>query len=295
MTYEAIGISSTIEEATRLAKENLNAPEDVEVKIEVLEVPVKKTFGLFGGAPAKVKASYEETPAMIATSYLREMLDKMGLNTCKVTSEEKEDGIVFRLESDDYGLIIGRRGETLDALQYLTGLAANRISENYYRVTINTGNYREKRENTLMALAKKNAIQVTRTGKSITLEPMNPYERRIIHTAVQKINGAVSHSIGEDSDRRVVISLEEGFKPTGRKPYQKSGYNKGGYNKGGGRGGYNKGGYHKGGYNKGGYHKSGAGRPGENYKSSSSTATPAEPREPKRDNASAPLYGRIDK
>lgn len=288
MLYEEIAVASTIEEATKLAKEKLNAPADVEVKIEVLEVPMKKTLGLFGGAPAKVRASYEETPATVAVNYLTAILHHMGLENSVVTPEEKEDGIVITLESDHYGLIIGRRGDTLDALQYLTGLAANKVSEDYYRVTINTGNYREKRENVLKALAKKNAIQVTRTGRSVTLEPMNPYERRIIHTAVQKINGAVSHSIGEDSERRVVISMQEGFKPTGgRRPNPNYSNNRGGR---GGGGGGNRGG---GGYRRegGGYRKDGP--PRGNFAPKEKTE-PQEPREPKSDKSNAPLYGRID-
>lgn len=289
MTYEAIGTGATIEDARQNALKQLNAPDGIDVQIEILEMPVKKTFGLFGGSPAKVRAYYVESPAKTAFTFLEKILDNMGLENCRLEYKEVENGIVINLETEDYGLVIGRRGETLDALQYLTGLAANRVSDDYFRVTINTGDYREKREKTLTALARKNAIQVTRTGESITLEPMNPYERRIIHTAVQTVKGAESHSIGEDSDRRVVISLAEGFKPTG-KPRGRGGH-RGGYNKGG----YRKGGYGGGrGYNKGGYRKGGKGGYNGGRQSGAQDSKPREKREPKSD-TQAPIYGRIDK
>lgn len=114
----------------------------------------------------------------------------------------------------NHGAIIGRRGETLDALQYLTSLVANRGTEEYIRVSLNVGDYREKRDETLRGLARKSASQVLKYGRNVVLEPMNPYERRVIHTEIQEIEGVKSHSIGSDSDRRVVISLEEGVKPT---------------------------------------------------------------------------------
>lgn len=111
------------------------------------------------------------------------------------------------LQGDGLGAIIGHRGETLDALQFLAGLAANN-GGGYYKVSLNIGNYREKREDTLTNLAKRIAQQVLKTGKCRTLEPMNPYERRIIHTAVQGIEGVTSASFDEGINRRVVIGLE---------------------------------------------------------------------------------------
>ena len=130
----------------------------------------------------------------------------MGFADVKVTAKETEDDIYFEIVSEeDYGNIIGRRGETLDALQYLTCLVANHVENSYCRVTINTGDYREKREKTLEILGRKLGIKAAKTGKKSSLEPMNPYERRIIHTAVQKVNGAISWSEGENINRHVVI------------------------------------------------------------------------------------------
>ena len=235
MLKEAICTGVTIEEARARAVAELAAPEDVEVKIEVLEMPVKKTFGLFGGAPAKVRASYEESPAGKAIDYLTRVLDGMGIPDVTV-KEIQEDGH-YRLDlecGENHGAIIGRRGETLDALQYLTSLVANRGTEEYIRVSLNVGDYREKRDETLRGLARKSASQVLKYGRNVVLEPMNPYERRVIHTEIQEIEGVKSHSIGSDSDRRVVISLEEGVKPThgGNQNRGRGGY----HNNRGGRG-----------------------------------------------------------
>ena len=126
---------------------------------------------------------------------------------------EENNNAVITLSGEGLGVIIGRRGETLDALQYLTGLVANRADGDYMRVTIDSGNYREKREKTLETLAKKLANNAVKTGRSSTLEPMNPYERRIIHAAVSQVEGALSTSVGEEPNRRVVISSANPKKP----------------------------------------------------------------------------------
>lgn len=273
MIKEAICTGASIEEAREKALAELAAPEDIEVKIEVLEMPVKKTFGLFGGAPAKVRASYEESPAGKAIDYLKRVLEGMGIPDVTV-KEICEDGH-YRLDLDcgeNHGAIIGRRGETLDALQYLTSLVANRGAEEYIRISLNVGDYREKRDETLRSLARKNANQVLKYGRNVTLEPMNPYERRVIHTTIQEMEGVQSHSVGSDSDRRVVISLEEGVKPT------------------------HGGGYHKG---RGGRGRSGGRDSRGPRRDASSSAfrekNPQEPsRTPHRDAGSAPLYGKIE-
>ncbi|MBO5928400.1 MAG: protein jag [Clostridia bacterium] len=206
---EIIKEAETIEEAVRLAAEELNVSEE-KLKIEVLQEPQKKTFGLFGGMPAKIKASVnDKTPSQAAVAFLKDILSKMGVEEVAISVEEEESRCTLTLEGDDLGFIIGRRGETLDALQYLTGLVANRVENSFYRVTINIGNYREKREKTLSGLARKAAIQAAKTGRSTSLEPMNPYERRIIHTAVQKVDGATSYSVGSEPNRHVVIATDE--------------------------------------------------------------------------------------
>ncbi len=173
-----------------------------------------------------------------AVDYLTAVLKGMGVAEMAAKAYRTEENeIILELDcGEDYGIVIGRRGETLDSIQYLTRLVANKykLENEYSRISINIGSYREKRKNTLRALAKKNSEKVLKYGRNVTFEPMNPYERRIIHTAVQEIEGVTSHSVGSDSSRRVVITLAEGVKPTHP---SKCGYNKGRS----GKGGYNRG------------------------------------------------------
>lgn len=204
MIKEAIKEAETIEEAKALALAELGINED-KAQFEVLVQPEKKKFGLFGGSLAKVRVFYEETPTDIAKAYLADVLTKLGVTNVVIEATETEDGAEFDVNGDDIGFIIGHRGETLDALQYLTGLVVNHIHEEYFRVIINIGNYREKREKTLEVLGRKLAFRACKTGEKVSLEPMNPYERRIIHTAVQKVRGATSWSEGENLQRHVVI------------------------------------------------------------------------------------------
>lgn len=204
MIKEAIKEAETIEEAKALALAELGVNED-KAQFEVLVQPEKKKFGLFGGSLAKVRVFYEQTPTDIAKAYLADVLTKLGVTNVVIEATETEDGAEFDVNGDDIGFIIGHRGETLDALQYLTGLVVNHIHDEYFRVIINIGNYREKREKTLEVLGRKLAFKACKTGEKVSLEPMNPYERRIIHTAVQKVRGATSWSEGENLQRHVVI------------------------------------------------------------------------------------------
>lgn len=204
MIKEAIKEAETIEEAKAEALSELGVSED-KVQYEVLVQPEKKKFGLFGGSLAKVRVFYEETPTDVAKAYLESVLTQLGVSNVVIEAKDTEDGAEFEVNGDDIGFIIGHRGETLDALQYLTGLVVNHINEDYFRVIINIGNYREKREKTLEILGRKLAFKACKTGEKVSLEPMNPYERRIIHTAVQKVRGATSWSEGENLQRHVVI------------------------------------------------------------------------------------------
>ncbi len=158
--------------------------------------------------PEKAELPLEKTNNYPETAeYIKSMVLALGMEKCEITEMSNDEEIYFELQcGDDYGIIIGKRGETLDALQYLARMVANKGKQSYKRVSINVGNYRAKREETLKSLAHKTALRAVRQGRSISLEPMNPYERRVIHTAVQDIEGAVSHSIGTDFDRRVVIA-----------------------------------------------------------------------------------------
>lgn len=207
MRKECVKEAATIEEAKAQIVAELEVDE-ANVTFEVLQEPKSKTFGLFGGANAIVKGvtEIEESPAMLAKQYLETVLKTIGAEaTVDVKEDDDNNGCTLMIEGENLGFIIGRRGDTLDSLQYLTGLVANRARADYYRVTLDIGNYREKREQALKGLAHKLASQAARTGRKNSLEPMNPYERRLIHTAVQDVKGATSWSIGSEPNRHVVI------------------------------------------------------------------------------------------
>ena len=245
MVREAFGTGESIREALTQACGELGIdPETAEY--EVIQEPEKKKFGLFGGNPAKVRAFVTITPTQKAVEYIRDVLKCMGLTDVEFEVTEDEKTAEINLKGDDVGFIIGRRGETLDALQYLAGLVANHVDNSYFRITINTGNYREKRETTLESLGRKLAFKVIKTGKSVNLEPMNPYERRIIHTAVQKVNGAISFSEGEVMNRHVVIAPDPKNPVKPRKAYNNN-------RRSNGRGAYsnNRNSYNRSSYNNG--------------------------------------------
>lgn len=227
MIKEAFGTGATIQEAQDAAVKELNAPIGIDVQIELVESPSKKVLGLFGGSPAKVRAWYEceENAYEKADAYIRSILSGLGIDECEIDFVPDEDNVLRVNVScgDDYGIVIGRRGETLDAIQYLTRLVVNKGDGEYKRISLNVGNYREKRETSLQNVAKRTAEKVKKYGRRETLEPMNPYERRIIHTTIQSIEGVTSRSVGVDAGRRVVIELEKGVKPLRG--------NRGGYNR----------------------------------------------------------------
>ncbi len=234
MLREAIGTGATVEEAKEAACRELGVETyDDNIEFEILEMQSKKVLGLFGGRPAKVKVTLKEeeeeqkTPAQAAEDYVRGIISNMELNDITISTTEEDNVITIDIEGEDVGFIIGRRGETMDALQYLACLAVNRIDSSYKRVVINTGDYREKREKTLESLGRRLAIKAAKTGRKSSLEPMNPYERRIIHTAVQKVNGATSWSEGENMNRHVVIGPDgkaKEFNNRGGRGGRRSGY-----------------------------------------------------------------------
>lgn len=141
-----------------------------------------------------------------AEGYVNDVIKAMNLGDIVINTTVTDNVINFRLEGDVSGAAIGRRGETLDALQYLTGLVANRLDGDYVRIVLDSGNYRDKRRHTLEQLARKLANSVMKSGRSTTLEPMNPYERRIIHSTIADIEGVTSSSVGDEPNRCVVIS-----------------------------------------------------------------------------------------
>ena len=149
--------------------------------------------------------------------YVKDILDHMDIGEVTITSTDIEKGVKLDIEGEGMGAVIGRRGETLDAIQCLASLYCNQEEEGEFkRVVLDTSGYREKREKTLQALAAKTARQALRSGRNQSLEPMNPYERRIIHSAVQEIDGVTSWSVSDGKNRRVIIGFEKGSEPAPR-------------------------------------------------------------------------------
>lgn len=200
--------AKTIDDAVNAALNELGVTKD-EVEIEVINEGKRGILGI-GSEEAKVRVKMEETPLNKAEKYVKSVMDSFGIDVdIKASYEDETVNIEILGDSEEVGKVIGRRGDTLDALQYLTSLVVNKGEENYIRVTIDTENYRGKREETLIKLAKRMAGVVARTRKSITLEPMNPNERRIIHSALQEYRNVTTYSTGKDPNRSVVITTKK--------------------------------------------------------------------------------------
>ncbi len=206
---EATG--KTIEAAIDTALEQLQVDRD-KVSVEVLEKPKPGFLGL-GGTLARVKVTLEESHIDRAEGYVRGLLQHMR-SPARPESTEKSDGSLYiELIGGDSGTLIGRRGETLDAIQHLTRQYVNRASETPVRIIIDVEHYREKRTAALERLAQKVAMKVQREHRSVMLEPMNAYERHVIHTALQSMEGISTYSVGEDPRRQVVVACENGGTP----------------------------------------------------------------------------------
>ena len=214
--------AKTVEAAIEAALAELGATRE-EVDITVIDEGSKGFLGMFGSKDAVVLVKKNFDPEKEAETFLKEVFLSMGL-IVKINAELKDKHLLVELTGDDMGILIGKRGQTLDALQYLTSLVANHVDNSYFKITVDTGNYREKRETTLEILGRKLAFKAEKTGKKTSLEPMNPYERRIIHTAVQKVRGATSWSEGENVNRHVVIGPD----PKAKNNYRNSGKGRGG-------------------------------------------------------------------
>ena len=238
-------------------------------------------------AEPREAVSMEEAPEQVkkAYAYLKTVIEGLGIENYEIDVTKAGKEYFFEVSSEDnYSLLIGRRGETLDSIQYLTRLAANRGKEDgkSVRISINVGDYREKRERTLKDIARKNGRRVRKYGRNMTLNPMNPSERRIIHTTIAEMEGLQSYSIGSDADRRVVIALAEGVEPL--QPRNNGGR---GRNDRGGRGG--RGGNDRG---RGRNDRGGRGNGGNRGRSAASDAPAAPARAPRSDSEGS-RYGII--
>ena len=210
MKKELIVTAKTVEEAKEKAAAELGvAVENIE--FEVLEEGKRGFLGI-GATEAKVSATYTLGGADIALAFIEQVVADMQLNLTVAKKEGNNDDLLITVDGEGAGLLIGHHGETLDSLQYLANLAANKKikgeKHEYVKVTLDIEGYRAKREETLRALARRMAAKVVKYKKSVMLEPMNPYERRIIHSEVQTIKGVSTNSIGSENNRKIVIYLD---------------------------------------------------------------------------------------
>lgn len=208
MISEVFVSAETIALAKEKACKMLDVTED-KVEFEIRQFPSKKVLGMFGGKSAQIKAALKKSEAEKAVEFLKEIFFYMGLENLNVeivnsNSEECE----LKIDGDGVRYILGHHGDTLDALQYIAGLAANEknITKPFCKVRLEAGDYREKRKKTLEALAKTLAQRAISTGKKQSLEPMRAYERKIIHTFISTLDGVKSWSEGENSSRHIVVS-----------------------------------------------------------------------------------------
>lgn len=215
---EPIKVSAkTLEEAITKACIELGAASE-DIEYEVVETGSNGILG-FGAKPYVISACLKEIPEPSmeekAMEFLSSVFEGMQLPVVISTSyDENEKELSVELSGDDMGVLIGKRGQTLDALQYLTSQVVNKNREDYVRVKVDTENYRERRKETLETLAKNIAYKVKRTRRPVALEPMNPYERRIIHSALQNEKEVTTRSEGEEPYRHVVICLKRKGKET---------------------------------------------------------------------------------
>lgn len=215
----------TVNEALQNACVELEASSD-SIEYEVIEKESKGFLGLMS-RPAVIRARKKETKADEAKNFITELLEKMKMEAAvDVSIDEEEKAMNINLTGSDMGSLIGKRGQTLDSIQYLVSLVVNNNSEDFYKVTLDTENYRERRKETLENLARNIAAKVKKTHRNVVLEPMNPYERRIIHAALQNDEMVETHSEGENPYRKVVVTLKKEYRDTnsGRGRYNKSGY-----------------------------------------------------------------------
>ena len=203
--------AKTVDEAITKALIELGTTSD-KLEYEIVDKGSNGILGIIGSKPAVIRAKKKETMEDKAMTFLSDMFGAMDLGVqMEASYHEKDKELSINMSGDDMGILIGKRGQTLDSLQYLVSLVLNKENEDYIRVKLDTENYRERRKETLETLAKNIAYKVKRTRRSVSLEPMNPYERRIIHSALQNDKFVVTRSDGEEPFRHVVISLKKDY------------------------------------------------------------------------------------
>jgi len=221
--------AKSVDEAVNKAIMELGIPSD-QMEYEVVEKGSSGLLGLIGTKPAVIKARKKKNFMDEGEEFLQNVFREMGLTVqVEMNYNQEEQVVEINLVGDGMGMLIGKRGQTLDSLQHLVSLVMNKSSENYVRVKLDTENYRERRKETLEMLAKNIAYKVKRTRKSVALEPMTPYERRIIHSALQNDTYCYTKSEGEEPYRHVVVFLKKDAPLPEKKTYGSSYSGKGGY------------------------------------------------------------------
>ena len=228
MKKEVVVKAKTIELAVQNGVDQLGSTKE-DVTYEVIEMPKKGILG-FGATDAKVKVSCVMSVKDTAIEFISKIISHMNIDAKPLVVEELKNELKIDIVGENLGILIGYHGEILDSLQYLTYLAVNNGEEDAepeigkdgksetVRISIDVENYRKKREETLRELAKKMADRVSKYQRSITLEPMSSYERRIIHSTIQDIEGVTTYSVGQDNDRKIVITRENAAGGSGAKP-----------------------------------------------------------------------------
>ncbi|NLW71186.1 MAG: protein jag [Eubacteriaceae bacterium] len=196
----------TVEEAIQNALKELETTGD-KVTTKVLELPDTGLMSVFGNKYAKVEVTVNDDALMKGKEFLAELMEKMNID-CEIEAGYEQEALYININTDVTGILIGRRGQTLDAIQYLVSLVVNKDREEYLRVVLDVEDYREKRKASLQDLADRIALQVQRNKGSHSLEPMSSYERRIIHSALQNYEHITTYSKGEEPNRYIVIEYK---------------------------------------------------------------------------------------
>ena len=211
MKKEVIITAKTVEEAVALAVTELGAPSADKIEYTVLEEPKKGFLGI-GASDAKISATYTAGGEARAVAFIEKLLADMNIEAEMTVTEGDNGETRISITGESAAILIGHHGDTLDSLQYLANLAANKRvggkKEEYAKISVDVEGYRAKREETLRSLARRMAAKVQKYKKSVMLEPMNPYERRIIHSEIQNIEGVSTNSIGSENNRKIVIFLD---------------------------------------------------------------------------------------
>ena len=212
---EIITTGKTIADAVAAAVAELGVSSAEEIEYTVIDEPKKGIFGI-GAQPAKISAKASYKGEIFALNFINQLVKDMGLDVnveMKEVDGSDKDCKLIDITGEGAGVLIGHHGDTLDSLQYLANLAANKrvngIKPDYVKITVDAENYRAKREETLRGLARRMADKVLKQKRSVMLEPMNPYERRIIHSEIQNIEGVATNSIGSENNRKIVIYLAD--------------------------------------------------------------------------------------